>query len=1546
MLRRVLRWLRPDRSNTYSNRTSRVGAPAVARRTRQLRVESLESRQLLSTLPAGFQETLLATNLNPAGLDIAPDGRIFVANKSGTVTIVQADGTVLGTPYFSVAVDTYRDRGLDAVLVDPEYATNHYVYVLYTAAVAVNPNTANNGAITRLVRLTSSTANLNVADPASTVVLVDNIPSPTGILMGGFLHFGNDGMLYAGIGSGDIVANAQDLSNLYGKVLRLDVRNYPNMIPADNPFVGQSGKRGEIWAYGFRNPFSGNINLSTNDILVNDVGSDQWEEIDRVVKGGNYGWPLAEGDSSNTSFVNPLFTYPHNNAGAAAIGGAFDVGTMFPSNYLNQYFVGDLVQGLFRVIDPATGQATVFASNVTFPTGMKFGLDGALYYTTIAPAGNVYKITYVGNVNRPPNAIATADVTNGLAPLTVNFSGSTSTDPDGDPLTYAWNFGDGTTGSGVTVQHTYTVNGNYNAVLTVTDTGGLPSATAPLVITVGNRAPVPTITAPLTTDKYTALQTIVFSATATDPDDGPLPASAFHWSFKFGHNTHFHDFIGPIDGVTTGNFVADAYEVDPDQYYRIFLTVTDSGGLSTTTFRDIHPVLSTFTLASNLVGASLLLDSQPIAAGTTTTGVVGMTRLIEAPATQIIGGVTYAFVGWSDGGAAQHNISTPAVATTYTALYGLGQLTSGFQQDLVADGLYEPTAMAVAPDGRVFVAEKPFGVRIVSGGQLLATPFLSLSVERSGERGVLGVTLDPNFAANGFVYVYYTHFDGVNAFDRLSRFKVSSADPNVADPASELPLIDGIPTVFPGWYNGGLLQFGADGMLYVGIGDTMDTTLPQDLSKLQGKILRINPAAYPNIIPSDNPFVGTPGARGEIWALGFHNPATGTVLPGTSRLFVNDLGNGAYSEVDEVVRGGNYGWPLAEGPSGNAGLVNPTYGYPSTDTQPAVLKGSVFYAGANFPSSYVGKYFFGDFVRGFIHTVDLQTGVVAPFDDGIVAPIDIENSPDGNLYWLSHGGPGGTPAGAIYKIQYVANRPPTAAATANPTSGSSPLTVNFDGSGSSDPDGDSLTWSWDFGDGQTGTGAQVTHTYANNGVYAVKLTVSDATQSSLPFPLTIRVGSQPPAPVISLPVDGAPYRGGQPINLSGSATDPEDGALPASALEWKVDFYHDAQVQSFISSIPGTATISFTPPVVGENSPNQFYRVYLTATDSTGKKTTVFTDVLPQTSTFTLATNPAGGSLLLDGQAVAAPITITGVVGMSRTISAPATRFVGSTMYQFSSWSDAGAATHTISTPATATTYVATYQAMALAATYVSNPPTEWIAGKSTTYQVTATNVGTQTWAYSGTNRVRLGVYFGGDSDAVGAWPKEPQRFAMTRNIAPGQSFTFNVTIAAPTTPGNYILRDRLVKENVAWFDTIDKINVTVGTLAANYSGTPPTTWTVGQTQSYAITVTNTGSAIWRATGPNRVRLGAWFGGSSDTPPTGANAPIRFDLPFDVAPGASATLTITITAPLTAGKYTLRHRLVHEWAGWFPLPYQLKTSVTVQSVTINTLLLSTNKRLK
>jgi glucose/arabinose dehydrogenase len=832
--------------------------------------------------------------------------------------------------------------------------------------------------------------------------------------------------------------------------------------------------------------------------------------------------------------------------------------------------------------------------------------------------------------------------------------------------------------------------------------------------------------------------------------------------------------------------------------------------------------------------------------------------------------------------------------------------------------------MVVAPDGRIFVSEKPYDVRVVKNGQLLPTPFVSLSVERNGERGVDGITLDPNFATNGFVYVYYTHSTLAGSFDRLSRFTASTANPDVADPASERVLIDGIPTQTPGYHNGGLLQFGADGMLYVGIGDTIDTSLPQDLTKLQGKILRINPAAYPNIIPSDNPFVGVAGDRGEIWSSGFRNPFTGRMLPGTSRLFVNDVGSNLWEEVDQAAKGGNFGWPLAEGLSTNPTFVNPLYTY-SHNGQGAAIAGGEFYTGTQFPASYQGKYFFGDYVQGFIRTLDINTGVATDFATSVNIPVDFDMAPDGGLYWLSLG-PGSDTNGAIYKISYASgNHPPVAVASADKTSGLAPLTVSFSGSGSSDPDNDALTYTWDFGDGQTGSGRDVTHTYSVNGRYSVVLTVNDrpggtGLSNSAP-PLVITVGNRAPVPTITSPVVGAHYSAGDTIAFAGSATDPEGGALPASAFNWSIVFHHNTHTHPFLDSIPGVTSGTFQIPVTGETDPDQWYRVTLTVTDSGGLQQQTYVDVLPNLSTFTLASNVAGAQINLDGQPKSTPITITGVVGMQRALAAP-TQTINNQTYAFASWSDGGAAAHAIITPAIATTYTATFQQVQLpfSALYSTTAPSTWSPGQTQSFTTTLTNTGTQTWNAADPNAVHLGVYFNGNSDAIYDWTSEPIRFVLPQDVAPGASVTVTVTVTAPTTPGNYVLRQRLVKENVQWFDQLQATPVSVGSaapLAASYTTTAPTSWQPGQTLTFNTTVTNTGTATWNAADPQAVHLGVYFNGNSDNVNDWPTEPARFSLPSDVPPGGSVTIAVTLTAPSVPGNYILRQRLVQEGVAWF-----------------------------
>ncbi|WP_254510129.1 PQQ-dependent sugar dehydrogenase [Anatilimnocola floriformis] len=860
----------------------------------------------------------------------------------------------------------------------------------------------------------------------------------------------------------------------------------------------------------------------------------------------------------------------------------------------------------------------------------------------------------------------------------------------------------------------------------------------------------------------------------------------------------------------------------------------------------------------------------------------------------------------------------------------LSTLPAGFQEDLVAGGLYEPTSITVAPDGRIFVTEKPYGVRVIENGQLLPTPFVSLDVERAGERGVEGLVFDPNFAQNRYLYVYYTHETATGSFDRLSRFTASASNPNVAEANSEFVLIDGIPTSEPGFHNGGVLQFGADGMLYLGVGDTGNTALAQDLSKLQGKILRLNVGNGANIIPSDNPFVNTSGARGEIWAYGFRNPFTGDMVPGTNRLIIGDVGSDDWEEINEVAKGKNYGWPLAEGVVSDPQFTNPLYAYPHAGDGAAIVGGEV-YSGTNFPAAYQGKYFFADYVRSFIKTLDLTTKTVETFSPDAFIPVDLATAPDGTLYWASLGY-GSDTNGAVYRIRYVGgNRAPIAVAGANVTNGIGPLAVQFSAAGSSDPDNDTIvSYQWDFGDGTTGSGLTPTHVYTSTGQYSAVLTVSDGHLSGSSQPLVITVGNTAPTPVINLPVINSTYRAGDTISFSGSATDPQQGTLPASSLDWAVEFHHNTHFHPGIVA-QGTASGSFVVALTGEVDPDQWYRIKLTATDAGGLKSTTFRDVYPVTSTFKLESSIAGASLLLDGQPTAAGTTITGVVNMSRTLSAPPTQLIGGKMYKFTGWSDGGAVEHTISTPATATTYRANYQLMPLAATYAATAPAAVLKGQTVTFALTVTNVGTETWSYLGTNRVRLGVYFDGTSDAVGAWAKDPLRFTLPKNVAPGQSVTINVSIPTPATTGNVVLRARLVKEGTTptWFEPLLKTNVAVQSLGASYAGNPPTDWNTNQKQEFQVTLTNTGTATWSNTGNDRVRLAAYFG-AADTPAAGATV-TRIELPRAVAPGESVTVTVTLAGPTTAGSTTLRTRLekLGVGAGWFDT--MLRTAITAQT---------------
>ena len=346
--------------------------------------------------------------------------------------------------------------------------------------------------------------------------------------------------------------------------------------------------------------------------------------------------------------------------------------------------------------------------------------------------------------------------------------------------------------------------------------------------------------------------------------------------------------------------------------------------------------------------------------------------------------------------------------------FNAATLPTGFSETMIANGLSSPTAMDFAPDGRLFVCLQGGNLRVIKNGALLPTPFLTLSVDSSGERGLLGVAFDPNFATNHFVYVYYT-VATTPRHNRVSRF---TANGDVALANSEVVILELDNLSSATNHNGGAIHFGPDGKLYIAVGENANGSNSQTLSNLLGKVLRIN---SDGTIPSDNPFFNTAGARKEIWALGLRNPFTFAFQPGAARLFINDVGQSTWEEINDGIAGSNYGWPITEGPTSDPNFRGPifAYGHGSTSTTGCAIVGGGFYnpTTVQFPVSYVGKYFFADLCSGWVRVLDPANNTASDFATGISNPVDLKVAADGSLYYLSIG------SAAVFRIQYAPAAP-------------------------------------------------------------------------------------------------------------------------------------------------------------------------------------------------------------------------------------------------------------------------------------------------------------------------------------------------------------------------------------------------------------------------------------------------------------------------------------------------------------------------------------------
>ncbi len=339
---------------------------------------------------------------------------------------------------------------------------------------------------------------------------------------------------------------------------------------------------------------------------------------------------------------------------------------------------------------------------------------------------------------------------------------------------------------------------------------------------------------------------------------------------------------------------------------------------------------------------------------------------------------------------------------------------------VVTSGLSSPVYLT-APTGdtaRLFVVEQSGQIRIVQHGQLLPAAFLDIHTRlvSGGEQGLLSAAFHPSYATNGYFYVNYTDLNGDT---RVERYTVSAADSNLADTATH-KLIIFIPQPYTN-HNGGLVMFGPDGMLYIGMGDGGSGGDPQNRAQspdsLLGKLLRIDvDAGDPYAIPAGNPFATSGGAK-EIWALGLRNPWRFAFDRAAGLLYIADVGQGAWEEVDvqPASQGGlNYGWRIMEGahcynPSScsSTGLVLPAVEYDHSNGQCAIIGGFV-YRGTRFPAL-AGQYFYADLCAGWVRSFSYAGGAVTGqtswnLDLSPGSPLSFGEDARGELYLLTGGG--------------------------------------------------------------------------------------------------------------------------------------------------------------------------------------------------------------------------------------------------------------------------------------------------------------------------------------------------------------------------------------------------------------------------------------------------------------------------------------------------------------------------------------------------------------
>jgi glucose/arabinose dehydrogenase/regulation of enolase protein 1 (concanavalin A-like superfamily) len=701
-------------------------------------------------------------------------------------------------------------------------------------------------------------------------------------------------------------------------------------------------------------------------------------------------------------------------------------------------------------------------------------------------------------------------------------------------------------------------------------------------------------------------------------------------------------------------------------------------------------------------------------------------------------------------------------------------LPPGFQESIVLRGLHVPTVVAFASDGRVFVAEKAGIIKVFAHlGDDAPKVFADLRTDVNDyhDRGLLGLALDPAFPARPYVYVLYTRDAAPGGTAPRWGQPGTDGDPcpdetNGCVVTGRLARLEAagdtwtgrLDVLVDGWtqqYNShsmGALVFGPDGALYAsggegaswqfvdygqtgspqnpagdppgGVGGTMtppfaeggalraqDLRTDGDPVGLNGAVIRIDPDTGEGSPQNPLWYHPDPNAR-RIIAYGFRNPFRFTVRPGTSQVWVADVGWRLHEEINvlpepSAVAPANFGWPCYEGAAPQPGyaaaglaICEGLYAEDRAATPPhfqydrggfaipndaacgnanASLSGIAFYEGGSYPEEYRGVLFFADYTRQCIWAMHPGAdGVpsatnVRTFASGAAFPVDLKMGPGGDLFYVDVFG------GTVRRIEYPGNGRPRAALRISPAQGPAPLTVLLDGWDSTDPEGASLTYEWDIdGDGTFEAGESSRHhVFDRDGTYIVRLRVTDDAGQADTASGEVTVGEVGPTAVIEWPAADMSWRAGRTYEFSGYGIDPQDGTLGDSQLTWTLTMHHCSELGSChehpIQRYVGMSKGSFAAP---EHEYPSYLTIELVVTDSQGNQHATVRRIDPQPVRTTLRTEPFGLAIAFGDELLRNGEVRTVIAGSRQTVSAPSPQTLGGVTYVFSSWSDGGTQTH------------------------------------------------------------------------------------------------------------------------------------------------------------------------------------------------------------------------------------------------------------------------------